>query len=471
VAGAVRRYVRAEPACFVLVAGVYLAYFWRSGYDRFYFDAYAYWELGKRFGLDGAFSLVGFYDPNRGYSYPLFNFLLQNVADALNVGDVTIVRISGALLAATLGVVVAPRLARAIFPGANTGLVRVIAFNAIVFALWRDHFQFPLSDFPTLLVASLGVMGLLRRTTGGYVAAGLCLGLAANMRPAYLPVALVGLLVGALLPIRPGGWRSRAASAALVLVPLIYVALPQVAVNDHHRGSLSPAPPSSREGSVRLLSMGLEAQKQETYVGRPTAYPRPDVRYLDPVMRDAIDEEETLPLESYRDYTRVVLEHPLSTAASYGLHVFNNLDVRYATPYIRNLEDRPLVLPVLQFTLLFVAVTQLVLPEARRRLGDVRWLGMALLASTIVTAIPSPATPRYFLGVHLLAYMLACFSPGLRASLLPRRAARRLGLALAWAVVLGACLTLSAAVQRQIEYPISYPISAAEGSRAGPHAR
>ena len=66
------------------------------------------------------------------------------------LGDVTVVKIFGALLAATLGVVVLPRLARALFPNAALSWDRILALNALLFLYWRDHFDFPLADFPAL---------------------------------------------------------------------------------------------------------------------------------------------------------------------------------------------------------------------------------------------------------------------------------------------------------------------------------
>jgi hypothetical protein len=447
-----RRFGHAEPACFALVASVYLAHFWRSGYDRFYHDAQGYWDGGKLFGEDGAFSLYAFDDPIRGYALPFFNFLLQTVAGALDVDDVTIVRVSGALLAATLGVVVAPRLARAIFPGADTSWPRVLAFNGLLFVLWRDHFQFPLSDFPTLLAAGVGVIGLLRRTTAGYVVAGVGFGLAANMRPAYVPVAFIALVSVWLFP-RAASMRGRATATALVAVPLILVSLPQLALNQHHRGEWSPVTPAPPESTLGFLTWGLQAQRHETYVGSPEAYPQALVFYLDPTTRSAAEDAD-LPFDSFEQYARIVLGNPIAITANYSLHVFNGLDVRYVTPYIRDLEDRPLVLPFLQFTLLFLAGTQLALPGARRRLGAIRWTGIALLLGSTLVSIPGPMTPRYLLGVHLLAYILVCFSPALRETVAANGIARRLSVGLSYAAFVLTCLLLSTATQRQIEHEL-----------------
>lgn len=446
------RRIAPEAACFLLVAAAYGVHFALAGYDRFYYDAAGYWESGKLFGRDGAFSLTAFYHPIRGYSFPLLNYGLQVIADAIAIDDVTIVRLTGSLLAATLGVVVAPRVAKAIFPGAAVGWGRILALNVLVFLFWRDHFQFPLSDFPALVAACVGLLGLLRATPAGYVAAGVAFGLAANMRQAYVPVVLIAVVVAALLPRTPKSWRRRTASVALVLAAAFIVSLPQVAINSHHHGSLSPTVPEADNVSRVVLTWGLQTQKNETFVGPADVYEDPLVFYLDPTTRDLVA-EEALPVTSRRHYARIVLRHPEAMAASYALHIFNGLDVRYPTPYIRDLEDRWIVLPLVQFTLVFVAITYLVLPDARRRLGRIHWLGITLLTAPILLAIPTTVSPRYFLPVHLLIYMLACFGPATR-TLFAGSWMRRAGLALFYATLLTIGLALSAATQRQIEHPI-----------------
>jgi hypothetical protein len=176
--GARGRSVRAELACFALVATAYIAYFLTWGYGRFYWDAREYWRLGDDFDGRTGFSLLSYSHPYRGYSLPLANHGLKVVGSRLGLGDVTTVELTGALLAAALGVVVIPRLARALFPSANLSWWRVLALNALVFLYWRDHFNFPLTDFPALTATCISILALRRRTAVGYVVAGLGLGLA-----------------------------------------------------------------------------------------------------------------------------------------------------------------------------------------------------------------------------------------------------------------------------------------------------
>ena len=442
-----------ELLSFPIVAGAYGVHLFVSGYSQFYYDSQRYWELGRLFDRGGHFSLLSFDYPNRGYALPLLNHVLQVLASAADIGAVTIVKLCGALLAATLGVIVLPRLARQLFPTATVGAGRVLALNGLIFLFWRDHFDFPLSDFPALLAASVALIGLLRATPAGYVVAGLGFGLAANIRPEYLPALVASIGVAALLPHRPWNWRRRGAATALVLAGALAVSLPQILMNHRHHGTWSPVIPGGRDIAMLQLTDGLLAQKYETYVGPASGYPRPEVFYLDPATTNVLRHEHSSEITSYSQYARIVVHHPAEMAASYGRHIFNGLDVRYPTPYIRDLEDAPIVLSLVQYTLLFWALARLLLPEARRALGPIRWSGVAVLLSPCLTAIPGAVEPRFFLPAQMLVYMLVCFGPNTRSALLGGQTRRRVALGLSYVAFVLVCLTLSSATLSQLEHP------------------
>ena len=142
---------RVEIVCFPFVVAAYAAHLFLSGYDRFYYDSSVYWQLGHSFHYNGHFSLVGFQEgvPTypRGYSLPLLNHFLQVIASAGGLGSVTIVKIFGALLAATLGVIVAPRLARQLFPCASIDVGRC-SRSMRCFSLLAGPFRLPALGFP-----------------------------------------------------------------------------------------------------------------------------------------------------------------------------------------------------------------------------------------------------------------------------------------------------------------------------------
>ncbi len=271
----------------------------------------------------------------------------------------TVVKIFGALLAATLGVVVLPRLARALFPNAALGWDRILALNALLFLYWRDHFDFPLADFPALLTASVGVIALLRRTTWGYAGAGVALGLAASMRGNYWFALVAALLVAALLPLRSWSWRTRGAAVGLVLAGALVASLPQVLVNHRHHDTWSPTHPD-RQGAEPRSPPGsaCTAQKYETYVGPPSrlsAAQRVVPRSRDDSVcsrrrasrRSLASADHRFPAASGTSSSCV--EHPITMSASYARHLFNGLDVKYPTPYVRDLDNtstRALAAPV-----------------------------------------------------------------------------------------------------------------------------
>lgn len=119
------------------------------------------------------------------------------------------------------------------------------------------------------------------------------------------------------------------------------------------------------------------------------------------------------------------------------------------TPYVRDLEDRTTFLSLLQFTLVFVAVARLVLPEARRRLGHISWVGIAILVSPCLSAIPGAVEPRFFLPAHVLVYMLVCFGPAPLKSLFSASSTRRAAIASAYVAFVALCLTASLATLAQ----------------------
>ena len=374
---------------------VYLVHLFASGYDTFYYDSDEYWQAGKLFNDGGGFSLLSYDYEWRGYAIPLLSHVLDSIGGVLGLGDVTIVKIFGSLLAATLGVVVLPRLARALFPNAALGWERVLALNALLFLYWRDHFDFPLADFPALTAASVGVILLLRGGTWSYLLAGLSLGLAASMRGNYWFALVAAVAVAALFPLRAWNWKARGAAVGLVLIGAFVISVPQMLMNHRHHGTWSPSIAIAKEQHLIATWLGMRAQKYETYVGPTTGYPLPQVLYLDPSTQRLLEEEGITPVTrlgrpsfpSNVRYLELFAEHPITMSASYGRHLFNGLDVKYPTPYIRDLDDRSTLLSLLNYTLLFVAFARLLVPGARRALGGVRWSGMIVLASALFGVI------------------------------------------------------------------------------------
>jgi hypothetical protein len=443
-----------QPATYAPFAVVFVAYvvYLRAFADpHFYWDGAAYWSLGGSFGGAGHFSLLDYDSTIRGYALPLFNRLLASIASSLGVGNVTIVQLFGALEVAVLGTLLIPALVRASWPAARVTPWRILLLNGLIFFFWRDYFGYPMSDFPAATLAIAGLYAATRRSPLGYALAGLALGLAWNVRQAYIATLVVVLVIaGARAGFRRAP-RRLLRNVGLVLVGLLVASAPQMLINHHHGFGWSLTVPDAKVIALINLSAGMQEQRYETYIG--TAYPSPGVRYLDPSTQAILREDHIASFTSYTQYARVVERHPTEMVASWWRHIFNGLDVRFATPYIRDLNGASELFSLIVYSLIFVAGARLLIPSFRRQFGKVSWPEGLALAAGIVPAIPLGAETRYYIPVQLIVYALVLFAPGTRQGWAELGRPGKVTLMTLYPVFLLFCIALSTATLALIEYP------------------
>ena len=442
----------AALAPFAIVFATYLFYLRTFAEPAFYFDSLGYWTLGGSFGGTNHFSLLDYGSPIRGYSLPLYNRMLASIASTLGMGSVTIVHISGALQAALLGTVLVPLLVRAVCAAAVVTPARILIFNAIVFLFWRDYFGFPMSDFPSAALAIGAVYAVSRRSPAAYALAGLAIGLAWNVRQAYIATLVVILLV---VVARAGIRRApvRAAGVvALVLAGIVVASLPQMLINHRHGYGWNPTVPDAKRISLENLYGGLINQRYET--SNDPDYPSASVRYLDPSTQAIIEEEQlgNVGFTSYGHYAEVVARHPVEMLGAYARRLFNGLDVRFATPYVRDLDATSHWFSLLDYTLLFIAGARLLVPAFRRQLGGVRWPEVVAVGSAILPSIPLGAETRYYLPVQLVVYAIVAFAPGTRRAWSEIGRPGRITLALSYPAFLLICFMLSTSAIALIQF-------------------
>ena len=435
---------------FAVVFATYAIYLRVFGDPHFYYDAASYWQLGGTFGAAGHFSLLDFDSTIRGYSLPLLNRALSSVAAHTGLGSIAIVQIFGALEIALLGTVLVPRLIRVLWPAARVTPVRILVFNAILFFFWRDHLGFPLSDFPAATLALIGLLALSRRTPLGYVVAGLSLGLAWNVRQAYIATLALALV---LVVVRSGIRRTpllAARSACLIIAGVLLVSIPQMLINNENVGSWSPTIAHAEKLNMIQLAYGMQGQKNETNVG--TAYPSPSVVYFDPSTRRILAPDGGV-VRTYSHYLEIVRDHPTEMVAAWARRFFNGLDVRYSTVYIHDLNATTVWFSLLNYSLIFVALARMLLPAFRRRLGRIGWPEAIVLCAACLLALPTAMEPRYFLPIQLVVYSLVVFGTGTRAGWAELGRSGQIGLAVLYPAFLLLCVTLSTSTVALSQFP------------------
>lgn len=378
--------------------------------EPFYYDSGSYWELGQTFTQHGHFSLLNFNSPLRGYLLPLITHCLREIRAALQWTSSSMAKLFNALLFALIGAVLGPRLAEMAWPNWRWSIGRRTALAVLLLVFWSGFLNFPLSDFPALAMTLLAIIAVARYDAPGWMlVAGLACGAAIDMRPSYLLLAPILIVLVAWSWFEQRGEqqasvRRRSLCMGMLVAGLVIVSLPQSLSSHRYYKTWSFIPGSAINLTGFQLSNGLRIQRYETYVGTGHG---PQMFYEDEAGKRILKEQPDETVTGLRQYLKIVVKHPVTMADLFIRHVINGLDQRNTTPYIEHLATRShRWLRLAGFLLVFLALVRLLWPAARRLLGPARWRYPAALVLCCLTSVPSAVETRYLLPVYLLSYIM-----------------------------------------------------------------
>ncbi len=431
----------------------YLIYLPLTDYDKLYYDADAYWQYAKSYYPAGRFTFFAYFQ-QRGYLFSLLLAPFTRLEQDYGWLPLSITRPLGAGVAAAFFGWAGPALWQAVRGGPAVPLGRRLLFAGLGFLLWRDYFNFSLTDFPALLALSIALVGLLRgRGLASALLAGAAVAAAANMRPVYqAALPAVGLLA-LLPPLGRAWWWGSARTAALVLGAAL-VLWPQLKSNDEHLKIRSPwvitSLPNQPNLYLKQLEWGLQLQKYETSIGGD--YPMAQMRFEDKRGRALFNTTGLSGFTEPDQYLRLCLGRPWRAAGVWLRHLFNGLDVQYATPYIQEVFAPTWALAWLNYSLIWGGLFVLLVRRWQRPTsGWVRPV-LVLLALLVPCAatLPTAIECRFLLPLHLLLMAAVAFGAAplrwWRQATHPRQAA----VAVSYAVAVVAGFSASASVQRHL---------------------
>ncbi|WP_216688538.1 hypothetical protein [Hymenobacter siberiensis] len=441
---------------------LYAAYLPLSGYtvSQFRFDAAEYWEFSLKFTQNGGFSLLAFDAPMRGYLGPLLVLPARLLCHFTGWSMLTGAQVLGAGWAAVLFGVALPQLwAQATGRALSGG--RWLVLLSLSFVFWRDYFNFTLSDMPALALLLLSLAALARRGWGWAAVAGLLLAAAINIRPIYL-ASVPGVLWLLWKNTQPASGFSIWRSGAALAVGLALVWLPQFLINMRHFQQPTPLVLAGQPGTAPLylkqLTWGTAFQRYESSL--ILEIPRSLV-YADSVGQRALAAEPGHRFGSYGQYAKFALHQPISTSGRYLRHLFNGLDIRFPTPYPRQLQPPgQAALRLLNYALLGLGILLAIVAGLRNR--RLAWSSMAVgsliaLLLPCLLVLPTLMESRFLLPLHLLVLTMVAgtWQPGAWwRELAPVRRVALVAVAAGW---LWGCWHVSEATAGQLRPPSEAP--------------
>jgi hypothetical protein len=410
-------FVRRHPASFafgVVLAGT-LTVGLLQGERIFYGDSGGYWSLAESFTREGHFSLLNFENPLRGYALPLVNYVLSEIGEGLHWTPSRMATLLNVLLYALIGAVLAPALAECAWPQRRWGFGRRLLLTALLLISWSGDLSYPLTDFPGLTMALLALVAIARSEHPGWMLlAGAAGGLAIDLRPAFLPLLPMLLVIVGLTwraqrhTPHPGvAWRGLCVTA--LVLGMVAVSLPQSLAAHRHFGTWSPIPSATENLGPLKLTRGMYLQRFDSYEGPGGPA---ELAYVDPTGKRLLEQQPASTIKDSSQYLRLIVSHPFLMAKLAARHIVNGLDTRYSTVYVEHLDSGGhLWLRLLGFLLDFLALVRLLWSAARRSLGPIRWRYPIALLLCCLTSVPTEMETRYMLPVYLLGYMLV-LAPG-----------------------------------------------------------
>ncbi len=448
----------------ILLGILFGIHLYTNRYHQNYYDAQGYWDLANQYWSTGRFELMSFDSILRGYLFPLIISPFALLTAYLGWEPINITRTIGLITAVLLFGVVGPSVWSALrgplAPAVPLG--RRLLFGLLGFLMWRDYFNFALTDFPALLALLAGIWALLRhrRLGWGGLLAGMAVAAAVNFRPVYaatLPLVLVLCVWPRERPAIGGAWLGTLhwVRGATFLLGVGLVLFPQLRINQEHFDSNSPlvitAPPGSPNLYLAQVHGGMFTQKYETTVG--VDYPIPSVMFWDGDGNDVATNAHLPPTMSLAEYAQMVAEYPGQVLALWFRHLFNGLDLQYPSPYPQAIFVDTFALALTNYLVLITGLLVLIQLGWRRPSwshGPVIIVLLILLGPCAAT-LPVVMECRFLMPLHVLLCAMVAFKAHplrqWRAASLGRRAA---GLALYGVLVVGS-FTVSASTQRQMQ--------------------
>lgn len=385
-------------------------------------DSNGYWAYGKFFEKNNQFSITNYDNALRGYLFPLFNYGIFKLGQLLHVSEVNSFRFFSSLFYAYLIVEIIPLFISEVFEKTLEYRKRIIIL-VLFFIFWRGYVLYPLTDFIAFSLMITAAMLLLRIYKTKRIKLRICFLIGAlvfsclNLRPSYIITLVPFLIISTFLIFSIKFQEEKRVLTcfksiipiSMIFLGMFLMALPQIVINNVHFQTTSPFVQMEKyfNGKNLMLSKlynGLTIQKYETYIGKE--YDSSVALLNDVTGKEIISSEKITEINSYSDYFKLVLKHPIHFFQIYIKHLFNGLDIRFPTPYVVKFHSyiESTMIQLINFTIIYLTILLLGDKLKKRTLFGNIYSILFLLVIVLPGFISLPTEPevRFYMPLSIL---------------------------------------------------------------------
>lgn len=402
-------------SAFIICFMAFFVHLISSGKTIFYYDAEQYWRFGSSFVKDGNFSIFNYTEGLRGVWFPMILFSLQYINHYLQLDPILIVRIFSALYISSFIAFLVPKLISRIYPEIKISFFNILFFGVLVFIFWRNYFNYPLSDFPAIILLIWGVFFLFSRKLIVLFFSGILFGMAINIRPIFL-ISLLPVIVFLFLDTDKQTFVKSLFKPLLkfgyILIGILIISIPQILVNKNAFNTISPLVQTKnsiygKDLYLQQLILSFSYEKYETNIG--LVYPKPPVFFCDRLGSSIAQKEQANTLKNYGGFLKIYAKYPVEMSCIYFKHIFNGLDIKDNTVYLSEVNRRNYFFSLLNYSVLFFFLLSLFIYRKYLFNSKRKIFFPIILIISAVLAIPTAIETRFMLPIFLFAYIVVSF--------------------------------------------------------------
>lgn len=391
---------------FTIVFAVCLVVQFVLGEKEFtYGDSWDYWERGESLWREGHFSLNNQRDGFRGYVFPLFLGICNQL------GGVTCFRIVNALIIAFLFSVLLPELFEVERYGKRNACATLLFYGLLTVFFWGVQ-TYALSDLFAFFVCILAiyfVKKLVVATTKIRIAIfsiliGVLMYVMYNVRTIYMFAAacIVGYIFWYF--IRKKKIIENSICFASGILGIGIGGLPQMIMNWGYLNKVSLSVPTNNL-MLKQLDWGLRYQRYDTYIGTQQSIPQ--MYFVDAVGMNILQKEGLLEteIERWSQYIKIVIKYPLEVVGIYTRHLLNMLFPAWPNQYVLDLDSGKVILLLIAFNCLFFVGISCILG----RINNKNLKNFLPVLLPVVAITPGAVESRFFMPLYVIILGKICF--------------------------------------------------------------